>query len=67
MITVNGRSRDLPDGTALATVVAELLGEQQGRGVAVAVNGAVVPRRSWPDTNVRSGDRVEIINATQGG
>lgn len=67
MIVVNGQPRDLPDGTALSSVVADLLGEYRGRGAAVAVNGDVVPRASWESTVLSSGDRVEVLNATQGG
>jgi sulfur carrier protein len=36
-------------------------------GVAAAVNGEVVPRRSWPAMLVRDGDRVEVVTAVQGG
>jgi len=67
VIVVNGQPRDLPDGTALADLVADLVGDGSGRGVAVAVNGDVVPRASWAATRLAAGDRVEILTATQGG
>ncbi|MGB8742803.1 MAG: sulfur carrier protein ThiS, partial [Xanthobacteraceae bacterium] len=35
------------------------------RGVAVALNGAVVPRAAWRDTLLRTGDSVEIVRARQ--
>lgn len=64
-ITVNG------EATALeAATVAELLaarGVQQRRGVAVAVNGEVVPQPSWDTTRLAAGDRVEIIKVAVGG
>ena len=37
------------------------------RGLAVAVNDAVVPRADWPTYALREHDRVTIIRATQGG
>jgi sulfur carrier protein len=37
------------------------------RGVAVALDDAVVPRSAWGTTNVRPGDRVEVVTAVQGG
>ena len=37
------------------------------RGVAVAVNDAVVPRAEWPARQLREADRVTVIRATQGG
>jgi sulfur carrier protein len=37
------------------------------RGIAVALNGAVVPRVAWPQTALKAGDSVEIVRARQGG
>jgi sulfur carrier protein len=37
------------------------------RGIAVARNGDVVLRASWPDTTLHAGDRLEILHAVQGG
>ena len=38
-----------------------------GRGVAVAVDGEVVPRGAWTTTEVREGQQVEVLRAVQGG
>jgi sulfur carrier protein len=43
------------------------LGHAQLRGVAAAVNGAVVPRSAWESRVLADGDRVLVIRATQGG
>jgi sulfur carrier protein len=67
VITVNGERRELPDGTTVAEVVATLLNGQAGRGVAVALNGEVLPRAAWQTTAVTDGDSVEVLTATQGG
>lgn len=64
-ITVNGEPAELA-----AASVAELLeakGVPAGRGVAVAVNGAVVPRGQWHEARLAPGDRVEIIKVAVGG
>lgn len=66
-MTVNGRPRPVREGTVVAEVVTELVGADAGRGIAVAVNGEVVPRASWATVVVTSGDRVEVLTATQGG
>ena len=52
-------------GEAAMNAVAELTGAQAG--VAAAVNGDVVPRRSWARTLLRDGDQVEVVTAVQGG
>jgi sulfur carrier protein len=64
-IRVNGEARDIPQGTTLAQVVAELSAAPSG--VAAAVNEAVVPRGAWPQTALAADDRVEILTAVQGG
>lgn len=64
-VTVNGASRTLPPATTLADLVSSIT--EMSRGIAVAVNGAVVPRLGWPDTTLRPGDQVEVLTAAQGG
>jgi sulfur carrier protein len=66
-VTVNGRRRELPDGATVASVVASLPNAPEGRGVAVALEGEVVPRAQWTETELREGDNVEIVVAVQGG
>ncbi|MEP9355013.1 sulfur carrier protein ThiS [Xanthobacter sp. KR7-65] len=41
--------------------------DPERKGIAVAVNGAVVPRRTWAEMPLAAGDAVEIIEAKQGG
>lgn len=66
VLRVNGRDEPLA-----AASVAELLaarGIAEGtRGVAVALNGTVVPRRQWAGTALRHGDSLEIVRPIQGG
>lgn len=65
-ITVNGQSRELDGGSTVDDVVRGLA-PGRDRGIAVAVNGEVVPRHRWPVTPLRDGDAVEILTAVQGG
>ena len=64
-VHVNGAAREIPAGSALADLVALVTSAQSG--IAVAVNGEVVPRGSWPSTRFADGDRVEVVTAMQGG
>jgi sulfur carrier protein len=66
-VTVNGEARELPGGTTVATVVASLPGASEGRGVAVALDGEVVPRGAWGETELADGACVEVVAAVQGG
>ena len=65
-IRVNGQ--DVP---LAASTVADFLAQQVvdvgQRGIAIALNGSVVPRSAWSDTALRPGDNIEIVRAMQGG
>ena len=65
-VTVNGTARETTPGSTVDDVVREL-SPGTDRGLAVAVNGEVVPRYRWPATPLRDGDAVEILTAVQGG
>ncbi len=64
-LTVNGESRTLPEQISVADLVGQLTGQR--RGLAVAVNGDVVPRSAWGDNRLNDGDAVEVLTAVQGG
>jgi thiazole synthase len=66
-IELNGERRELPEGASLAEVVAESGAAPEGRGLAVAVDGEVVPRGLWGETVLRNGQQVEVLAAIQGG
>jgi sulfur carrier protein len=66
-VSVNGRPHELPAGATVASVVALLSDTPEGRGVAVAVAGEVVPRGAWSTTELTDGAQVEVVAAVQGG
>jgi sulfur carrier protein len=66
-VTLNGDRRELPAGATVASVVASLANAPEGRGVAVAVEGEVVPRAQWAVVELRDGANVEVVVAVQGG
>ena len=67
MITVNGEPVQGRDGATIAELLSDLGVEPEARGVAVAVDGEVVPRGEWPARRVNEGERVEALSAMQGG
>ncbi len=66
-VTINGESRRLPAGATVASVIELLDVAPGGRGVAVALDGEVVRRSRWTDTELRDGSLVEVVAAIQGG
>lgn len=65
-VFVNDQQHEVPGATVLASLLGEL-GLAERRGVAVAHNGVVVPRKNWITCQLTAGDRVIVIQATQGG
>jgi len=67
MIVLNGRESDLLAGETVASAL-ECLGlELDARGVAVAVDGQVVPRGEWSSFPLPATAQVEVLTAMQGG
>ena len=64
---VNGAPLEVPAGTSIAALVAQILEEPDPKGVAVAVDRRVVPRSEWATTPVRAGAAVEVVSAAAGG
>ena len=65
-IKVNGEATAVAAAT-LAELLASRSLPAKGRGIAVALNDAVVPRARWPETELKPGDRVEIVRPIVGG
>jgi sulfur carrier protein len=64
-ITVNGEEQELAPGATVASVLAQVGAEP--RGVAVAVDGEVVARRTWAEHTLTGGEHVEILSIAKGG
>ncbi len=67
MIFLNGQSSDLPAGETVAGALGRLGLSADVRGVAVAVDGEVVPRAVWETFALTADARVEVLTAMQGG
>jgi sulfur carrier protein len=66
-VVLNGEPRELPHGATLNDAIAATGAPDDRRGVAVALDGEVVPRRQWDTTVLPVGARVEVLQAVQGG
>ncbi|HEV2754022.1 MAG TPA: sulfur carrier protein ThiS [Solirubrobacteraceae bacterium] len=67
MIHVNGDPVDGHDGATVAELLGTLDVPADRRGIAVALDGDVLPRSEWPTITVAAGARVEVLTAMQGG
>lgn len=76
-ITVNGAQRSVTVESTLLELVADLTGKNlvasgdpadgSRLGVAVAVDGTVIPRGGWGAHELEPGQTVDIVTAVQGG
>ena len=64
-VWINGTAHEMADGARVPDALG-VLGAPSG-GVAVAVDGEVVPRGEWESTRLQDGQRVEVLQAVQGG
>ena len=64
-ITINGEKTERSTSVSVRDLLKERCGNQF-RGVAIAMNGAILKREKW-DTTLTDGDEIEIIVASQGG
>lgn len=62
---INGEERQLPPHATIAQM-AEIL-QLDARKVAVEVNLAIVPRSLYGETQLKEGDRVEVVSFIGGG
>ena len=67
IIFVNGERREVAATATLRDVVVGPGDPEPSRGIAVAVNGSVVPRAQLASTVLSEGSKVEIVTAVQGG
>ena len=64
-LTVNGKPAVAQEGVKLAEFAQEL--GLPPRGVAIALNGEIVPRSQWAFTLVREGCAIEVVSIAAGG
>jgi sulfur carrier protein len=67
-LVLNGHSRtfdSLSDPATLDRLITELA--LKGDRIAVEHNGSITPRASWPETTLKTGDRLEVVHFVGGG
>ena len=67
MIVLNGERFEVRPGETVVAVLERLGVSPHARGVAVAVDGEVVPRACWELFALAEDARVEVLTAMQGG
>jgi sulfur carrier protein len=63
-VIVNGEQREI-SSARIDALLGEL--EYEGTHFAIALNFDVLPKSRWAETEINSGDEIEIITPRQGG
>ncbi|HWF43909.1 MAG TPA: sulfur carrier protein ThiS [Candidatus Kapabacteria bacterium] len=58
---------ELEDATSIRELLLSIGIDAEKKGIAVAKNGTVVPKKMWVNEQVNDGDAIEIVRASQGG
>ena len=66
-VVLNGQPHELNDGATVADAVQASGAPESRAGIAVAVDGEVVPRGLWDDQVLADGQQIEVLQAVQGG
>lgn len=64
-IIVNGKGRDIGEGTTLAMLVATLAGDV--RSIAIELNREIIPKSEYAHTVLQAGDKLEVVQFVGGG
>ncbi len=66
-VVINGEERDLPMEMNIMELLSHLNVRYREVGLAVSVNGEVIPKSQYNAYLVKEGDRIEIIHLVGGG
>lgn len=65
-VTANQQIYSVSDNCSLQQLLDDFL-RQPAQGIAIAVNQQIIAKASWPGHQLKSGDTITLIRATQGG
>ena len=65
-ITINQSLTEIPERSSVEDLLASLFTDSS-KGIAVAINQAVVPKSRWAAHIISPNDKITLIKATQGG
>jgi sulfur carrier protein len=65
-IHFNGTAAEIAENYSLQDLLRDK-GLHETKGIAVAINELVIPRKDWPAVTLNSNDSILVIKAAQGG
>lgn len=65
-IEINGKAQEIVEPCTLEQCLT-LIKRAEEKGIAVAINQAIVPRSRWPEHHLKANDKIAIFRAIAGG
>lgn len=65
-ISINQQRTEIPDNASVEELVSTFFSNTT-KGMAIAINQAIIPKSEWPVRLLNPNDKVILIKATQGG
>ena len=65
-ISINQQRTEIPERSSVEQLLLSLF-KDPTKGIAIAINQAIVPKTEWPVRILHPKDKITLIKATQGG
>ncbi|SEI61163.1 sulfur carrier protein [Dyadobacter koreensis] len=65
-ISINQQRTEIPESFSVEQLLSFLFADSK-KGIAIAINQAIVPKTEWPVRILHPEDKITLIRATQGG
>ena len=66
-LQIGGEATEIKPVASIQELLLSIGVDVEKKGIAIAKNGTVVPKKSWENEQVNDGDAIEIVRASQGG
>jgi len=66
-VQINGAATSIAEAATITDILRAHGLDPKARGIAVALNEAILPSARWEGTRLATGDRIEIVKAFAGG
>jgi sulfur carrier protein len=66
-LQIGGETMEIKPVASIQELLLSIGVDVEKKGIAIAKNGAVVPKKLWENEQVNDGDAFEIVRASQGG
>ena len=65
-ISINQQRTEIPERSSIEELLSSLFADSS-KGIAIAINQAIIPKKEWPLHILNPNDKITLIKATQGG